>query len=146
VQGNFIGTSGLGNAIGVEIIGSLNRIGGTNVGSRNTVSGNRGPGVRIIGSNNSVQGNFIGPDNRDGIFIDSGSSNNTIGGVAAGARNIISGNHNVGVSMLFFGSGNGNIIQGNLLDNSGDGVYAAEGINIVIDQNTVKGGIPYCLT
>ena len=69
-----------------------------------------------------VQGNLIGtnaggtaaiPNGHDGIFIND-APNNTIGGTAAGAGNLISGNGSVGIQ-LFGTLTSGNVIQGNAL-------------------------------
>jgi hypothetical protein len=61
-------------------------------------------------SRNRIEGNFIGTGfsghdtldspNGEGVRIQSGARHNTIGGASAGARNIISGNRNIGVSIL----------------------------------------------
>jgi hypothetical protein len=127
---NFIGTDAtgtmdLGNgADGILISGaSSNTIGGTASGARNLISGNGG-GVEIRGSGatgNQVQGNYIGTDvsgtmalgNSFGVFIFS-APNNTIGGTASGAGNLISGNN--GDSVQIFGSsGTMNQVQGNYI-------------------------------
>jgi len=113
VQGNFIGTNAagtgaIGNGSGVVTEGqsgnfSSHTIGGTAPGARNIISGNNGPGINIGGtlSGSLVQGNFIGTDvtgsiavanASDGVFINFGSANNTIGGTTPAARNVISGN------------------------------------------------------
>ena len=119
VQGNFIGTdvSGtdeIGNGTnathaGVSIINATNNeIGGVSASQRNVISGNRGSGGILIdgatASNNLVQGNFIGTNeagtaalaNIAGVTIRQGAAN-TIGGTAAGAGNVISGNFNAGI-------------------------------------------------
>src|SRR5262249_17045231 len=73
-------------------------------------------------SNNRVAGNYIGTDKTgtvalgnagDGISL-SNAPNNTIGGTAAGAGNVISGNGRVGV-WVFGAAASGNRIQGNLI-------------------------------
>src|SRR5205085_760950 len=116
VLGNFIGTdytgsAALGNAEdGVYLWGGTtgNVIGGTAAGARNVISGNEWNGVEISSahtSGNVVLGNFIGTDytgsaalgNGDGVALNDGSSSNTIGGTAAGAGNVISGNDSYGV-------------------------------------------------
>src|SRR6185503_1675077 len=71
VTGCYIGTSLAGTAklpngaAGVTIVNGIgNRIGGSNPGDRNLLSGN-GTGLYIVGlraSNNVVVGNFIGTD------------------------------------------------------------------------------------
>lgn len=125
IQGNFVGTSASGNAAipnglgGLNILSNNNTIGGTTAGARNVISGNTNrTGLALFqSSGNTVQGNFIGTNstgtaavpNRDGIIIFSGTD--TIGGTAAGAGNLISGNSETGVVM---GGGNGQL-QGNLI-------------------------------
>ena len=73
----------------------------------NVISGNTGIGINIqTGSNGTIiQGNLIGLDaggtldlgnTGDGINLN-GVTGTTVGGAAAGARNVISGNNNVGI-------------------------------------------------
>ncbi len=155
VQGNFIGTTatgtvGLGNSYGVSIDQASNNIvGGTAAGARNLISGNSF-GMFISGFNatgNLVQGNFIGTNaagtarlpNEYGVLVQEASSN-LIGGTAAGARNVISGNR----SALGIGGLNamGNLVQGNFIgtDPSGTGrVPNAFGINISAPNNLIGG-------
>ena len=80
-----------------------NTIGGTAPARGNVISGN-GQGVFITAAGptgNVVEGNLIGTDKtgtvalgntRHGILIDLNAQSNTIGGTAAGAGNVISGN------------------------------------------------------
>ena len=174
VQGNYIGTdvtgsSALGNgnkifpSAGVSISGaSGNTIGGTVAGARNVISSNVDYGVEILGSaasGNLIQGNFIGTDvtgtlplrnggglNLAGIAI-LGAPSNTIGGTAAGARNVISANGNPFLSPGILIAGNsatGNQVQGNYigtdvngtadLGNFGDGVFIFDA-----PSNTIGG-------
>ena len=163
VQGNLIGTNAagtarLGNGDGVYIaFGAVgNLIGGTTAGSRNTISGNQREGVHIENpsgtlTGNLVQGNYIGLDITgtlslsnvsDGVALLGGP--NTIGGSAAGARNVISANGAAGI--ILFSNAVGNVVQGNWigtdaagtlhLGNTGDGVI----INGVAG-NSVLGNI-----
>jgi len=127
VQGNFIGTDVTGTRVldtgfGITIVrGSLNTIGGTVVGARNIISGNR-DGIYIdTGTGNMIEGNFIGTDvtgtralgNKDyGIEIE-GGANNTIGGTIPAARNIISSNYTAGIEIGLFASGT--LIAGNFI-------------------------------
>src|SRR5436853_1741580 len=146
LQGNFIGTNSAGTAAvqnagaGIFLSGtsSNNTIGGTSTAARNVISGNSSSGVDLFGSTtttNLVQGNFIGLSaagsaaipNGSGVLID-GANNNTIGGTAAGAGNVISGNTGSGV---FVSSGNGILILGNFI-----GLNAAGTSSI---GNTVAG-------
>jgi hypothetical protein len=126
VQGNFIGTDFTGtkplgnNSDGVHIqhgSSSDNMIGGPTpaigmTGARNVISSNGRNGVAIDSGaqNNQVLGNFIGTDvtgtsalgnHEDGVLIEN-ARDNRIGDVGAG--NIISGNHDFGVSIKDGGS------------------------------------------
>ena len=120
IEGNFIGTNATGMAPepngndGITVVDSAaNTIGGETVSTGNLISGNGQSGIAIVdaASNaNVVEGNYIGTDvtgtnavsnSRDGVafgellnpVVGVGyASNNTVGGTAAGARNIISGN------------------------------------------------------
>lgn len=119
ILGNYIGTdrtgtADLGNLFGVRVDGAANNtIGGTDatdgsvdgiVMARNVISGN-GTGIFIglDGTGTRVVGNYIGT-NRTGTQplanvagIDIFGPANTIGGTAAGARNVISANQSDGV-------------------------------------------------
>ena len=141
IEGNFIGTdvggtTALGNSTGVNIqSGTNNTVGGLTPGARNIISGNNGYGIAIssIATNgNFVEGNFIGTDvtgiaplgNPGGTGVIMGnSSNNTIGGITAGARNIISDNGFAGVAIS--GSfATGNVVQGNFIGTDVTGTAA----------------------
>ena len=124
ITGNYIGTdvagtTSLGNGNDGILVSSgatTNLIGGTLATAANVISGNGNPGtltgngVELSGigtSHNTVAGNFIGTDKAgtvaignviDGIRIDVGASDNTIGGTTAGAANVISGGLNVASS------------------------------------------------
>ena len=145
VLNNYIGTNAEGtaalrnSAIGVLIYqSSLNTVGGTAAGDGNLISGNGFVGLEIAGGTdrgNLVQGNFIGtnaggtaaipngtaaiPNGGDGIFINN-APNNTIGGTAAGAGNLISGNTFVGIE-LFGRFTSKNVIQGNKIGTDATG-------------------------
>ena len=99
-----------------------NQIGGTNSGNGNVISGNAQDGIFLAGgaAGNLVQGNFLGlsaagtnalPNGISGISLD-GAVSNTIGGVVASARNVISGNTQNGVGILQLGD-SGNVVLGN---------------------------------
>ncbi len=126
IQGNFIGTdstgtNALGNVNGMVIRGGIhgNLIGGTTAAERNLISGNSGYAINNEDAPATVvQGNFIGtdvsgtravPNGVGGIYF--GGSDGLIGGTAAGARNVISGNLGAGIG---FGSSS-NVIQGNFI-------------------------------
>ena len=158
VQGNFIGTNkdgtvDVGNAnsgILIELGASNNLIGGTIPGSRNVISGNDADGVDLSGdgsSGNRIQGNRIGTDKTGTIDLGNvtfgvnitGASDNRIGGTAAGAGNVISGNDASGVRMTAFSGSSAvnNTVRGNFigtkkggaeaLGNSGSGVLLGAG-------------------
>jgi hypothetical protein len=155
---NFLGTAQLPNEDGVVIkaFATHNTIGGTDAPSRNVLSGNHIYGVQITGlgtSENTVAGNFIGTDKDGtagvanefgGVHINAAASSNTVGGTAAGARNVISGNLGGGVFLgdvsTSFNTVAGNFIGTNaagtdILPNFGDGVDIVDGAGM----NTVGG-------
>src|ERR1043166_7304585 len=122
VQGNYIGVNAaglldLGNRNnGVTIFnGPGNTVGGLTPGARNVIAGNDGSGVNLNGAGatgNVVQGNYIGvaanalqavSNGTDGITLN-GAPGNLIGGTNAGARNLISGNGQVGIFLNGAGS------------------------------------------
>ncbi|HMZ19342.1 MAG TPA: BACON domain-containing carbohydrate-binding protein, partial [Blastocatellia bacterium] len=137
VQGCFIGTNNAGDsntsagnsASGIVVINSTNNlIGGTTANAGNVISANGNFGVDIqSGSGNIVQGNLIGTD--VGGTIDLGnsfsgvqltSSNNTVGGTTANARNVISGNNSNGVTI----TASGNTVHGNYIGTNAAGTAA----------------------
>jgi titin len=161
LQGNMIGTdkngsAALANAVvndtapaaGVHIVGGANgnTVGGATPASRNIISGNAASdGVLLAGTgttSNVILGNFIGVDvagstmlpNTNGVHITGGATNNTIGGVGAGARNVISGN-SLGIG-LDSTSTSGNVIQGNFIGTNADGTAAPLGIAAVTGGGT----------
>lgn len=80
--------------------------------------------------NNVIQGNYIGTNaagtgaignTNYGMLFDS-SDNNTIGGLAAGAGNVISGNGGRGMSI--WNGSTGNVVQGNLIGTNAAGTAA----------------------
>ncbi|MDT7807412.1 MAG: hypothetical protein QOJ70_1225 [Acidobacteriota bacterium] len=149
IGGNFIGTDAsgtadLGNALdGVTFdSASNNHLGSTIAAERNVISGNNRNGVFMLngGNNNVVTGNFIGTNaagnsaignSSDGVRIDS-SSNNIVGGAAAGAGNLVEGNVGAGVSVI---SGTGNAIVANQIFNNG-----ALGIDLGANGVTTNDG------
>jgi len=141
VSGNYIGTTVTGLAAlknvynGLEIaIASSNIIGGTNPGAGNVISGNGQSGVYFLSApatGNLVQGNYIGvnangtaaiSNGQDAVTID-GVSGNTIGGTAAAARNVLSGNMESGV-FIFTAGATSNVIAGNYIGTDKTGKVA----------------------
>jgi CSLREA domain-containing protein len=110
---------------------SGNTIGGTGA-DRNVISGNSGHGVLFLDATttgNLLEGNFVGtnatasagiPNSLGGVAVQGGSSGNTIGGTAAGTKNVIALNGGPGVAVE---SGTGNAVLGNTISyNSGLGI------------------------
>jgi parallel beta-helix repeat protein len=142
-----------------------NTIGGSVAAARNVISGNHRSGVVSTGiessgivisssNNNFVKGNFIGTDSSGttgignegrGIAISSSSQGNTIGGPAAGDKNVISGNGGAGIHL---NSTQSNVIQGNFIgtDETGTADLGNAWIGITITNgatlNTVGGSDP----
>jgi parallel beta-helix repeat protein len=158
VIGNYIGTNATGTTAlpngGTGVLlqagSGSNTIGGSAVMERNLISGNPG-GLQIDDSDsNTVLGNRIGTDaagttaipNGYGISLTAGSTGNTIGGTAAGAGNIVSGNNGTGV---YLNACNGNYFYGNMvgtdpagtadLGNSSTGIHLDGGSS----SNTIGG-------
>ena len=157
VVGNLIGTNAagtgaMGNAYsGVYVGAASNTIGGTTAAARNVISANGlagiSQGIDLAASNTLVEGNYIGTDvtgtvalgnHGQGIWATAGS--NTVGGTASGAGNLISGNTVVGI---WFYSGNGNLVEGNLVGTDVTGARALgntySGIQLQSNNNIVGG-------
>ena len=160
VEGNligtdFTGTAPLGNGTGItagDYTGVV--IGGTNPDARNVISGNSGTGIILSAQGVQIQGNFIGTDitgtvplsnpGGGGIYVGYSSENNTIGGTAPGAGNVIAG---IGYAVYMSGSGvQGNTIQGNFIGTDLSGTFELGSYGIVIDggasNNTIGGTEP----
>jgi uncharacterized repeat protein (TIGR01451 family) len=124
---------------------SNNRIGGTDPADRNVFSYNFAHGISIMGTqaaNNIINGNLIGtdltgtlrePNFGSGIQIQD-APGNFIGGLAAGARNIIGAN---GYGILITGeTATGNIIQENYIGADVTGMAALRSRNAGISINS----------
>lgn len=159
IAGNFIGVSAggivaRGNGIaGVDILSSnANVIGGTEPAARNLISGNTGDGVHIgelrasdsDAMGNLMQGNLIGTDitgatalgnQGNGVNLEEGANNNTLGGAAAGTRNLISGNTLSGILIRDDGT-DANLVLGNLIGTDVTGAAALGNRNsgVLIDN------------
>ncbi len=164
VQDCYIGTSANGmaaapNGGGIGITTSSCTIGGTTVAQRNVISGNQGSGIEVLNGNKAtIQGNYIGVaadgttplgNSDEGIDLEF-SVGNQIGGVAAGAGNVISGNSNDGV-FIFVGGSTGDTIQGNFIGtdktgtvgvpNGDAGVFINSAANMLIGGPNAAGNI-----
>ena len=164
VEGNHIGTTpagtgalgNVGSGVFVQNGATGTRIGGVSAGARNLISGNQGSGVVFLGdttTGNVVQGNFIGTTVggtgalpnlgiQSGVFIN-GAPNNTVGGTAPGAGNVVSGNANHAVTVVG-PAAIGNVIQGNFIGTDPTGTIRVAnvgiGVDIVSATNTIIGG------
>lgn len=162
IVGSFIGTDvagsiDLGNTLaGILIEGAAdgnNTIGGTMPAARNLVSGNDLGGVLLISSGaNKLQGNYVGTDASGtaalgngaygGILISS-APNNTVGGSAPGAGNLISSN--VYGMIVQHPGASGNVIQGNRVGTDVTGTVGLGniGLGILLERgasgNTIGG-------
>lgn len=145
IQGNWMGLNAAGAALpGRKQIAAIalytgdgNLIGGTASGAGNVLSGSDGSpvapfdgyGIFINNGNfNQIQGNLIGTDAAGsnavpnliaGVYLTSVARTNLIGGTAAGARNVISGNTGNGI---YLRNSFENQIQGNFIGTQIDGV------------------------
>lgn len=156
---DIVGSSNLGNTLGgvkIEAGAANNHIGRASASTSNVISGNDNTGVAIRDDGtrgNTVEGNFIGvnfdgtaqlPNNGDGVAIYTGADDNTIGGTAAGARNIISANTASGIAIRHANT-TGNVVQGNYigLDVTGSADLGNLSTGILIElgasDNTIGG-------
>jgi titin len=159
VQGNLIGTdvdgdqplpnggSGVSVGSGNVVAGVI--IGGIGPGAGNVISGNDGDGVHITTFGVQVLGNAIGTDitesypvanGQNGVSITGSAHDNSIGGTAQGAGNLISGNN---VDGIFIDNGRGNQIQGNFIGTDALGTTAVPNLDgVFLDDtsaNTIGG-------
>jgi len=130
ISGNYIGvnhdaTDTLPNYVGIEIMAGAhnNIVGGSQTEERNIVSGNAHIGIRLLqASHNIVKNNYVGTDrtgtyalpNYDGISLEGNTQHNTIGGLSANDRNIVSGNVAYGIPLIGIDTRH-NIIIGNYI-------------------------------
>ena len=133
VNGHSLGNTGDGVLIdnsSFNLIGGMGGFATGNANSGNIISGNTVDGVDIIGvdsTGNMLAGNFIGTDatgtaalgNDDGVVIQSGAANNTIGGSTL-AANVISGNSGDGVDISGSGT-DSNLVAGNFIGTNATG-------------------------
>ena len=142
IRGNYIGTDSTGtNAVGnsnqgVYLNAANNTIGGTVSGYGNVISGTlnwSGIGLDTNASGTLIAGNRIGTNaagtaalanNGGGISVL--SANNTIGGITAEARNVISGNNSRGV-YIAGAAATGNVVVGNYIGTDISGTLDLDG-------------------
>ncbi len=179
VQGNSIGTDIGGTAalpnteagMILDAGASSNTIGGTASSAGNVISGNTGDGISLSGSGtalNLIIGNRIGTDEFGdaalsnmfaGVSINTGPTNNTIGGTTAGAGNLISGNNADGIDIGGTGA-SGNVVLRNYIGTDVTGTTTINnfgaGVNIFGNatsntigvrgsarRNVISGDFPY---
>ncbi|MGY8871988.1 MAG: LamG-like jellyroll fold domain-containing protein, partial [Pseudomonadales bacterium] len=161
IAGNYIGVNASGLAsigngsAGIELSGTTQTttIGGTVANSGNIIGGNQNGIVSYGSDNNTISGNYIGigsdgltdvGNSIDGIRLESGSTNNVIGGTTTNERNIISGNNDNGIFITGSGTTN-NTVQGNFIGTDITGTISvgntAAGIEISsnADANIIGG-------
>ncbi len=151
VAGNFLGVDPTGMTAvattdGVLMLGqSNNTIGGTSPADRNLISGCHAVGIDVSGgTGNIVEGNYVGTNapgtgalpNVQAIVIDSTSIQ--IGGSAAGAGNLVSGNN----EGILLSNASGTTIRGNLIgtDAAGDAPLANHFRPIYMGNNGIIVG------
>lgn len=158
VLGNYLGADvtgllGIGNfSDGLEIQAApFNTIGGTAPGAGNLIGDNTDDGLDISDNSSVIQGNWIGigadgltvMENGDAGVNITGALHN-LGGTAAGAGNVISGNDGGGIYMV--GDGTDTLIQGNFIGTDSSGMVAVPNLNrgILIDSDitTIGGAVP----
>ncbi len=131
IEGNFVGTdvsgmNAVGNGTGIllDYAASGVLIGGTAPGAGNVISANHW-GIQLT-SGNQVEGNDIGTNadgqvvsglgNASGVVMFEYANNNTIGGTAAGAGNLIAGNTQ-GAVYIGYGSSQNQVLDNSITDN-----------------------------
>ena len=150
IQGNFIGTDHTGTLTvgtggGIIANGSGNTIGGAIPGAGNVVQG----GIGVGGDDVVIQGNFVGSDITGtralgtGGGINLAGANDTIGGTAPGAGNVISNGSGISISSAP-SDPRGDLIQGNRIGTDITGTVAlgnvGYGILMVNEHNITVGG------
>ncbi|MFI5381043.1 MAG: MBG domain-containing protein [Tepidisphaerales bacterium] len=170
IEGNLIGTDATGSMSmgnggdGVFAMGNANNL--SIIG--NVISANGGDGITLDGpSGVLVSGNFIGTNAAgnaiadaggnnlgnagNGISINFGASNDTVGGSDAADRNLISGNAD-GVRIATNATSSGILVQGNYIGTDADGATAlsnvsngvtVQGSNVNIIGNVLSGNGAY---
>ena len=150
---NAAGTAAIGNAgFGISIASPDNTVGGTTALDRNVISGNV-RGITITGTTaqgNTIEGNYIGTNaagtaavgsQARGVELNGTDDALTIGGTAAGAGNLISGN----VFGIVLGNNASNaVIQGNRIGVAANGTSplpnTSDGISVTLASANVQIG------
>lgn len=153
IEGNYIGTNVAGDADlgntneGIDGYngGAVTKIGGTASGARNVISGNDGSGI-YVHSASLIQGNYVGLDasgttdlGNSSAGIRASGAGTIVGGTAAGAENVVSGNDDGGI----LADADDDIVQGNLVGTSADGLSPIGNVSIGIEaagNDVIVGG------
>lgn len=160
VVGNFIGTDASGvqrrqNGAGIVIDGAVkNVVGGTTAAERNVISGNDVNVVvrSVTGEANRIVGNWIGVNaldtgtvsgNGTGVLLSLSISPTQIGGLEAGAGNVIVGHSSSGI--LLTGNASNQRIEGNQIGLRPNGTSiagnVAHGVALQGSNNVVAGNL-----
>lgn len=165
VAGNFVGTDAAGNYASNEYVASGdgillirgahdNTIGGTAAADRNVISGNPRRGLVVTGQTtdrNRIFNNIVGlgpggdkklGNIKHGVDINSGSSENVVGGTGPGERNVLSGNGWAGIEISHLPETVNNSVIGNFVGTGITGntapAYASNGEQGVHLQDQVN--------
>lgn len=157
ISGYALARSAGATGVGLYVEGAYNTIGGADPGEGNLISGDS-TGISLAPSahGNTIAGNRIGTDASGTKALsngwDSGNDygiwsqgyDNTIGGVTAGAGNLISGNSFGGIRLSGSGSDS---VQGNLIGTDitgaaaiGNGAYTGYGAGVLVEENNAVIG------
>ena len=155
LKGNLVGTNEagtveLGNSEGVVVDAPGTLVGDALATAGNVIAGSlSGPGLLVASDGNVVQGNKVGTDaagtaafsNFGGIRVT--GADNVVGGVAANAENVVSGNQFYGITLDAPAAGNR--VQANLVGTQVGGVLAlpnaGDGIRVIGGNDTTIGGL-----
>ncbi|MGD8288693.1 MAG: right-handed parallel beta-helix repeat-containing protein, partial [Gemmatimonadota bacterium] len=161
IRGNYIGTDVTGTSAvrigsdGIELASpsSLTTVGGSAAGEGNLIAGTGDPGVRISANENVIQGNVLGldatgadalPFDYEGIYLDSGASDNLIGGDAPGEGNTVTNAGTQGISLAGGAATTRNTISGNVVFDNPIGIdlgYDGVTPNDADDSDTGPNGL-----
>jgi hypothetical protein len=161
IQGNYLGTDVTGTSafsVGADGIAlrspsSLTTVGGPLGGEGNLIGGTDDPGIRITANESIIQGNVLGldvtgtqalPFGTEGIYLDSGASDNLIGGAAPGEGNTVTNAGTGGISLAGGGATSRNTISGNIVFDNPIGIdlgYDGVTLNDADDADTGPNGL-----
>ncbi len=147
IEGNSVGLGAGGvpvpNEYGVQLFTASNRVGSTVVNGGNLIAANATTGIEISGSDsfgNEILGNRIGEDGGNGRYgISVRSPGTVVGGLGAGAGNIVTSNEWDGI-LLSGADAVGCRVEGNLVAYNGDAgiqVLDSGSVSNLISQNSI---------